>query len=113
MKAVAFDRYGSVEELQYRELEKPIAKSNELLVRVRASSVNPVDWKIRQGQVQLLTGYNFPRIVGSDISGVVVEVGREVTNFQPGDEVYTFLNPLTSGACAASALASQSSAARS
>jgi len=53
MKAVAFDRYGSAEELQSRELSKPIAKSNELLVRVRASSVNPVDWKIRQGHLQL------------------------------------------------------------
>jgi len=111
MKAVAFDRYGSTEELQYQELEKPIAKSNELLVRVRASSVNPVDWKIRQGHLQLLTGFNFPRIVGSDISGVVVEVGGEVTNFQPGDEVYTFLNPITGGACAEYAVVPESSAA--
>lgn len=111
MKAVAFDRYGSAEELQYRELEKPIAKSNELLVRVRASSVNPVDWKIRKGHLQLLTGYNFPRIVGSDISGVVVEVGREVTKFQPGDEVYTFLNPISGGACAEYAVVAESDAA--
>ncbi|MEG4492177.1 NAD(P)-dependent alcohol dehydrogenase [Microcoleus sp. D3_18_C4] len=111
MKAVAFDRYGSAEELQYRELEKPIAKSNELLVRVRASSVNPVDWKIRQGHLQLLTGFNFPRIVGSDISGVVVEVGREVTKFQPGDEVYTFLNPMSGGACAEYAVVAESDAA--
>lgn len=111
MKAVAFDRYGSAEELQYRELEKPIAKSNELLVRVRASSVNPVDWKIRKGHLQLLTGYNFPRIVGSDISGVVVEVGREVTKFQPGDEVYTFLNPINGGACAEYAVVPESDAA--
>ncbi|MEP6518233.1 NAD(P)-dependent alcohol dehydrogenase [Microcoleus vaginatus] len=111
MKAVAFDRYGSAEELQYRELEKPIAKSNELLLRVRASSVNPVDWKIRKGHLQLLTGYNFPRIVGSDISGVVVEVGREVTKFQPGDEVYTFLNPMSGGACAEYAAVPESDAA--
>ena len=111
MKAVAFDRYGSAEELQYRELSKPIAKSNELLVRVRASSVNPVDWKIRQGHLQLLTGFNFPRIVGSDISGVVVEVGSDVTKFQAGDEVYTFLNPIAGGACAEYAVVAESSAA--
>ncbi|MEG4446174.1 NAD(P)-dependent alcohol dehydrogenase [Microcoleus sp. AT9_B5] len=111
MKAVAFDRYGSAEELQCRELSKPIAKSNELLVRVRASSVNPVDWKIRQGHLQLLTGHNFPRIVGSDISGVVVEVGREVTKFQPGDEVYTFLNPINGGAGAEYAAVPESDAA--
>lgn len=100
MKAVVFDRYGSVEVLQYRELSKPTIKPDQLLVRVSASSVNPVDWKIRQGHVQLLSGFNFPRIVGSDISGVVEEIGREVTKFKPGDEVYTFLNPLTGGACA-------------
>ncbi|MEG3893062.1 NAD(P)-dependent alcohol dehydrogenase [Microcoleus sp. Z1_A1] len=111
MKAVAFDRYGSAEELQYRELSKPIAKSNELLVRVRASSVNPVDWKIRKGHLQLLTGFNFPRIVGSDISGVVVEVGGEVTKFQPGDEIYTFLNPINGGACAEYAAVPESDAA--
>jgi len=100
MKAVVFDRYGSVEVLQYRELSKPTIKPDQLLVRVSASSVNPVDWKIRQGHLQLLSGFNFPRIVGSDISGVVEEIGKEVTKFQPGDEVYTFLNPLTGGACA-------------
>ena len=111
MKAVVYDRYGSAEELQYRELSKPIAKSNELLVRVRASSVNPVDWKIRQGHLQLLTGFNFPKIVGSDISGVVVEVGREVTKFKVGDEVYTFLNPIAGGACAEYAVVPESSAA--
>jgi 2-desacetyl-2-hydroxyethyl bacteriochlorophyllide A dehydrogenase len=108
MKAVVFDRYGGVEVLQYREVEKPTIKPDQLLVQVRASSVNPVDWKIRQGHLQLLSGFNFPRIVGSDISGVVVEVGREVTQFQPGDEVYTSLNPLTGGACAEYAAVTES-----
>jgi 2-desacetyl-2-hydroxyethyl bacteriochlorophyllide A dehydrogenase len=111
MKAVVFDRYGSVEVLQYRELEKPTIQPDQLLVRVRASSINPVDWKIRQGQLQLLSGFNFPRIVGSDISGVVVEIGRDVTKFQPGDEVYTFLNPMTGGACAEYAAVPESTAA--
>lgn len=108
MKAVVFDRYGGVEVLQYREVEKPTIKPDQLLVRVRASSVNPVDWKIRQGHLQLLSGFNFPRIVGSDISGVVEEMGRDVTQFQPGDEVYTSLNPLTGGACAAYAAVTES-----
>jgi NADPH:quinone reductase-like Zn-dependent oxidoreductase len=111
MKAIVFDRYGCARELQYREIEKPTAKANELLVRVRASSVNPVDWKTRQGYLQLLSGFNFPKIVGSDISGVVIEVGREVTKFQPGDEVYTFLNPVAGGACAEYATVPESTAA--
>ncbi|NJR26386.1 MAG: NAD(P)-dependent alcohol dehydrogenase [Richelia sp. CSU_2_1] len=111
MKAIVFDRYGSARELQYREIEKPTATANELLVRVRASSVNPVDWKTRQGHLQLLSGFNFPKIVGSDISGVVIEVGREVTKFQPGDEIYTFLNPAAGGACAEYAAVPESAAA--
>ena len=110
MKAVVFDRYGDIDVLQYRELEKPIAKPDQLLVQVHASSVNPVDWKIRQGHLQLLSGFNFPRIVGSDISGVVVEVGLDVTKFKPGDEVYTFLNPITGGACAQYCVVSESAA---
>lgn len=85
MKAIVFDRYGDIDVLQYRELSKPIAKPDQLLVQVHASSINPVDWKIRQGHLQLLSGFNFPRIVGSDISGVVVEVGLDVTKFKPGD----------------------------
>jgi 2-desacetyl-2-hydroxyethyl bacteriochlorophyllide A dehydrogenase len=108
MKAIVFDRYGDIDVLQYQELSKPIAKPDQLLVQVHASSINPVDWKIRQGHLQLLSGFNFPRIVGSDISGVVVEVGLDVTKFKPGDEVYTFLNPMTGGACAQYCVVSES-----
>ncbi|MEB3884115.1 NAD(P)-dependent alcohol dehydrogenase [Lyngbya sp. CCY1209] len=100
MKAVIINRYGSPEVLEYADVAMPKIGPEQLLVKVHATSVNPVDWKIRQGDLQLLSGFGFPKIPGSDLSGVVVEVGADVTQFQPGDEVYTFLNPLSGGAYA-------------
>ncbi|WP_413162375.1 NAD(P)-dependent alcohol dehydrogenase [Capilliphycus salinus ALCB114379] len=100
MKAVIFNQYGSANVLEYREIDRPKIKPDELLVKISATSVNPVDWKMRQGSLQLISGYNFPKKIGADLSGVVVEVGEKVTGFQPGDEVYTSLNPVSGGACA-------------
>ncbi len=88
MKAVVIRRYGSAEVLQYEDVEQPKIKSDEILVKIHASSVNPVDWKIRQGMLQLLTGYNFPMILGFDLAGEVVEVGSGVRGFQVGDAIY-------------------------
>ncbi|NER04838.1 MAG: NAD(P)-dependent alcohol dehydrogenase [Okeania sp. SIO3C4] len=100
MKAVTINRYGSIDVLEYSDINQPQITPNQLLVKIHATSVNPVDWKIRQGQLQLLSGFNFPIILGSDLSGVVLEVGEQVKNFEPGDEIYTFINPLTGGAYA-------------
>lgn len=100
MKAVTINQYGSIDVLEYSDINQPQITPNQLLVKIHATSVNPVDWKIRQGQLQLLSGFNFPIILGSDLSGVVLEVGEQVKNFEPGDEIYTFTNPLTGGAYA-------------
>jgi 2-desacetyl-2-hydroxyethyl bacteriochlorophyllide A dehydrogenase len=88
MKAVVIRRYGSAEVLQYEDLAQPQIQPNQLLVKVHASSVNPIDWKTRQGMLSLLTGNHFPLILGFDIAGEVVGVGSQVTRFQPGDAVY-------------------------
>jgi 2-desacetyl-2-hydroxyethyl bacteriochlorophyllide A dehydrogenase len=88
MKAVVIRRYGSPEVLQYEDVELPKIKPNQLLVKVHASCVNPVDWKIRQGMLKLLTGNKFPMILGFDLSGEVLEIGSQVTRFKPGDAVY-------------------------
>lgn len=100
MKAVIINRYGSPDVLEYADVAMPKIGPEQLLIKVHATSVNPVDWKIRRGDLQLLSGFGFPKIPGSDVSGVVVEAGANVTQFQPGDEVYTFLNPLSGGAYA-------------
>ncbi|MBD2203391.1 NAD(P)-dependent alcohol dehydrogenase [Calothrix sp. FACHB-1219] len=88
MKAVVIRRYGSAEVLQYEDVEQPTIKADQLLVKIHASSINPVDWKIRKGMLRFLTGNKFPMILGFDLAGEVVEVGSAVTGFQPGDAIY-------------------------
>jgi len=88
MKAVVIYQYGSAEMLRYEDVEVPKIKPNQLLIKVDASCVNPIDWKIRKGMLQLITGYKFPMTLGLDVAGAVVEVGSQVKHFQPGDAIY-------------------------
>jgi len=100
MKAAVIDRYGSPDVLRYADVDKPVIKADQMLVRVYASSVNPIDWKIRKGLLQFLTGYQFPLILGFDVAGEVVEVGSQVSRFRVGDRIYARLDQLAGGAYA-------------
>ncbi len=75
MKAIAIDGYGDAGDLQPREAPDPKPGDEEILIRVRASGVNPLDWKIRQGQLRLFLRLRFPYVLGSDIAGEVVSTG--------------------------------------
>jgi NADPH:quinone reductase-like Zn-dependent oxidoreductase len=95
MKAVVFTRYGSPDVLEFKEVEKPAPQDGEVLVRIHATSLNEWDaGALRGADVvnRLIFGVRSPKrgrqILGSDIAGVVEAVGRNVTRFQPGDEVY-------------------------
>jgi len=91
MKAVLCEQYGGPEVLQMADdLPTPRVGPNGVLVQLRATSVNPVDWKFRQGLLDAVRPVVFPVIWGCDLSGVVAEVGPAVTLFKPGDEVYGF-----------------------
>jgi NADPH:quinone reductase-like Zn-dependent oxidoreductase len=79
---------------------KPEPKDDEVLVKVKASSVNPVDWKIRQGSLQIVTGWNFPKTLGSDFCGVVEAVGKNVDHIKIGETVYGMINAVKGGAYA-------------
>jgi NADPH:quinone reductase-like Zn-dependent oxidoreductase len=92
MKAIAIDDYGSVDQLQSCERPDPRPHADEVLVRVRAASVNPVDWKIREGQLRLLLHPKFPYIPGGDIAGEVVAAGPEAGSFKAGDAVVGFMD---------------------
>lgn len=111
MKAAIINRYGDTDVLEYADVEKPAIKSDQMLVNVQASSVNPIDWKIRKGMLKLLTGNRFPMILGFDVSGDVVEVGDRVTQFKPGDEIYARLEQISGGAYAEYAVVSEKVAA--
>jgi NADPH:quinone reductase-like Zn-dependent oxidoreductase len=92
MKAVCLERFGGPEALQIEEIERPKPKDDELLVRVRAASVNPVDYKIRAGQYPPVKESSLPKVLGRDIAGVVEARGAAVATFQDGDEVFAMLD---------------------
>ncbi len=87
MKAVQLHGYGGVDRLRYEDVSEPKPKADEVLVKVSATSVNPVDWKIRQGQMKERMPVQFPAILGSDAAGEVVAAGDQVTNLKRGDKV--------------------------
>ncbi|MBB0246100.1 zinc-binding dehydrogenase [Streptomyces alkaliphilus] len=91
MKAIALHRYGGPDELREEELPEPRVAPGEVLIRVRAAGVNPVDWKIGAGALDALMEVRFPLVPGWDVSGVVESVGLDVREFEPGDEVLGYL----------------------
>jgi NADPH:quinone reductase-like Zn-dependent oxidoreductase len=90
MKVIIAEQYGGPEVLELADVPTPQVGPNGVLVRVHASSVNPVDWKLRKGLLSAVWNLRFPVIWGCDLSGVVEQVGSAVTLFRPGDEVYGF-----------------------
>lgn len=100
MKKVVFNRFGGVDEFQIINAETPSIKGSEVLVNVKAASLNPLDWKIRKGEMKLMTGSKFPKAVGIDFSGIVVRVGAEVSGFKADDEVFGAVNGMKGGALA-------------
>ncbi len=100
MKAVRIHTYGGPEVLTYEEAPLPTIAADDILIRVHAAAVNPVDWKIREGYLKDFLPYKLPLVLGWDVSGVVEAVGANVTTFKPGDEVYSRPNIARDGAYA-------------
>lgn len=93
MKAIVHRQYGSPDVLQLQELDKPIVGDADVLVRVRAAALNPVDWHFLRGEPYIMrtgTGLGKPRVarLGVDLAGQVEAVGSSVTQFEPGDDVF-------------------------
>ncbi|MGB7931481.1 MAG: NADP-dependent oxidoreductase [Gammaproteobacteria bacterium] len=89
MKAVRIHDYGNASVLAYEDAPMPGITSNEVLIRVVAASVNPVDWKIREGYLRQMISYSLPLTLGWDVSGVVEAVGTDVSRFRVGDAVFS------------------------
>jgi NADPH:quinone reductase-like Zn-dependent oxidoreductase len=93
MKAIIYTDYGPADVLQFTEVARPVPGDDEVLIRVHAASVNPLDWHFMRGSprlVRAMTGWRRPKIprLGADVAGEVEAVGRNVTRFQPGDVVF-------------------------
>jgi NADPH:quinone reductase-like Zn-dependent oxidoreductase len=92
MKAVVLHEYGGPGKLKYEDVDDPVAGEGEVLVRVTASSVNPIDYKLRSGAMKQYMPLELPAILGRDVSGIVREIGAGVQGFAPGDRVMALGN---------------------
>jgi NADPH:quinone reductase-like Zn-dependent oxidoreductase len=88
MKRIQYHRYGGPEVLRVEEFALTAPERSQIRVWVRAAAANPMDWKIRKGEMKMMTGRKFPRGLGHDFAGVVEAVGPNVTRFKVGDEVF-------------------------
>lgn len=88
MKAIVIENYGGKEELKETKVGNPKASKEQVVVEVKATSINPIDWKLREGYLQQMMNFEFPIILGWDVAGVVSEIGEGVTDWKVGDKVF-------------------------
>lgn len=100
MRRVQYDCYGGPEEMSFGEHTLPGLAPGLVRVRVKASAINPLDWKLRNGAMKFVTGRKFPRAMGSDFAGVVEAIGDGVTGVNVGDEVFGTVGMKRQGAFA-------------
>lgn len=111
MKALTFKRYGKSPEIGFADVPRPTLKPDELLVQVHAAGVNPIDNMIPTGLFKAVLKFQLPATLGSDLAGVVTEVGSRVTRFKPGDAVFANIFDLGTGSLAEFAVVPESVAA--
>jgi len=111
MKALTFKRYGKSPEIGFADVPRPTLKADEILVQVRAVGLNPIDNMIPTGMFKPVLHFRLPATLGSDLAGVVTEVGSKVTRFKPGDAVFASIFDLGTGSLAEFAVVPESAAA--
>lgn len=92
MKKIIYAKFGGPEVLQVADYPIPTIEATNVLIKIKAVSLNPLDWKIRNGDMKLMSGSNFPKGIGIDFSGVIAKTGTAVNNYKPGDEVFGILD---------------------
>ena len=88
MRAYLLHRYGGPERTELSDLRKPVPRPGQVLIRVRAAGLNPVDYKIREGKLRAISRYRLPVILGNELAGDVELPGAGVSGFSKGDRVY-------------------------
>src|SRR6266571_5291781 len=111
MRALVFKRYGRSDQVAFVDTPRPVPKPNEILVQVHAAGLNPIDNMIPKGTFKPILRFRLPATLGSDLAGVVVEVGSRVTRFKPGDAVFASIFDLGTGAFAEFAVVPEHAAA--
>jgi NADPH:quinone reductase-like Zn-dependent oxidoreductase len=100
MQAAVFTRYGGNDVVEVKDIPVPVPGSGEVVIKVRAASVNPVDWKVREGQAKIFTGSKFPKVLGCECAGEISETGAGATKFRKGDRVVMYTSVRRLGAFA-------------
>ena len=100
MKALVFRRYGKRDNITFADIPRPVPKPDEILVQVHAAGLNPIDYMIAKGMFKPILKFELPATLGSDLAGVVVEVGSRVSRFKPDDTVFASIFDLGSGSLA-------------
>lgn len=100
MKAIVYTKFGNTDVLENIEVPKPSIQPTQVLIKVKAVSINPLDWKIRKGEMKMMSGSKFPKGLGIDFSGHIEELGSDVKGFKKGDEVFGLVNAMKEGALA-------------
>jgi NADPH:quinone reductase-like Zn-dependent oxidoreductase len=100
MKALTLKRYGSLANATFEEISRPVIGPDEILVEIYAAGLNPIDYMIPKGTFKPILKFDMPATLGSDLAGVVVEVGNKVTRFKVGDEVFASIFDLGRGSLA-------------
>lgn len=111
MKALIFNRYGKADNVAFADIPRPALKPDEILVQVHATGLNPIDYMVPKGTFKPMLRFELPATLGSDLAGVVVEVGSRVTRFKPGDAVFANIFDLGIGALAEFAVVPENAAA--
>lgn len=108
MAAVVIERYGPPERLQLARIPMPSVGDDQILIKVRAAGINPIDWRIRSGSLRPILPGRFPMVLGFDVAGDVVALGKQVRNqgWQVGDPVFAYLDNRHGGGYAEYAVAS-------
>jgi NADPH:quinone reductase-like Zn-dependent oxidoreductase len=112
MERLEYNRYGGPEQVKLSRFTLADPDAGDVVVRVAASSINPMDWKIRSGDMKWMTGFRFPRAMGTDFAGTVTAVGANVLRFKPGDAVVGTVSMKRGGAFAPMLVTSQDLVAR-
>ena len=111
MKALIFKRYGKPNQITFANIPRPALQPDDILVQVHAAGLNPIDYMIPKGTFKPFLKFQLPATLGSDLAGVVVEVGSRVTRFKPGDAVFASIFDLGTGALAEFAVVPENAAA--
>jgi NADPH:quinone reductase-like Zn-dependent oxidoreductase len=112
MKRIQYHQYGGPGVMRLKDFDLAAPARDEVAVQVKFSAINPIDWKMRNGVMKIVTGKTFPRGMGMDLSGTVIAVGSDVTRFKPGDAVFGLARFKETGALAQAVLAKETALAQ-